>query len=120
MSEPTALIEIGDESETYPDFRYAVIRCSEQDHIIFTSYRESYGEPQDYANRALRDHLDQHKPGRALDIEVSWEPVALCSVCEDGFGDIAHGYDGDLRCKKCETTWDIDGTSGERAEGNET
>lgn len=120
MSEPTALIELGEESETYPGFRSATIRCSERDATIFTSYRDTYGDPQDYANRALRDHLDQHKPGRALDIEVSWEPVAFCSVCEDGFGDIDHGDDASLVCKVCGTTWDIDGKQGERAEGDET
>lgn len=115
MSEPTALIELGEESETYPGFRSATIRCSEGDTTIFTSYRDTYGDPQDYANRALRDHLDQHKPGRALNVEVSWEPSAWCSVCEDEIGDIVQEDDG-LTCRECGTTWDIDGEQGERKE----
>lgn len=115
MSEPTAMIELGEESETHPGFHSAVIRCSEQDHTIFTSWRDTYGDPHDYASRVLRDHLDQHKPGRALDIEVSWEPVAFCSVCEDGIGNVVQEDDG-LTCRQCGTTWDMDGKQGERKE----
>lgn len=118
MSEPTALIELGEESETYPGFRPATIRCSERDTTIFTSYRDTYGDPQDYANRTLRDHLDQHTPGRALNIEVSWELSACCSVCEDEIGDIVQEDDG-LTCRECGTTWDIDGEQGERKENDD-
>ena len=57
-------------------------------------------------------------PGRALDIEVDWEPSACCSVCADGVGDITQEDDG-LRCHGCGTTWDMDGTGGETTDGPE-
>lgn len=64
---------------------------------------------------AFRDHSAQYEPGRAPDIQVDWEPVALCPVCEDGVGDIAQVDEG-LGCKECDTTWDMVGRGGERAE----
>lgn len=68
------------------------------------------------ASDVLADHLAQHAPGRAVDIEVDWEPSALCSVCEDGIGLIKPDDDGGLECEECGTVWDIDGTGGERSE----
>ncbi len=115
MSEPTSLIEIGEEDKDFLGFHPAVIRCSEKDYTVFTSYRSTYGDPQGYADRVLRDHLEQHKPGRAMDIEVSWEPSACCSVCEDSIGNVVQEDDG-LTCRDCGTTWDIDGEQGERME----
>lgn len=68
------------------------------------------------ASDVLADHLAQHAPGRAVDIEVDWEPSALCSVCEDGIGLIKPDDDGGLECEECGTVWDINGTGGERSE----
>lgn len=59
-----------------------------------------------------RDHQEQHRPGRALDIEVDWAPHARCSVCSDGIGTIEQDDDG-LACRECGTTWDLEGTMGE-------
>lgn len=61
------------------------------------------------------DHQEQHRPGRALDIEVDWEPSATCSVCPDG-GDIHQDSSDTLECRQCGTVWDIDGSGGERYE----
>jgi len=62
----------------------------------------------------IAGHLAQHDPGRALDIEVDWQPVADCTVCEDG-GDINATGDG-LECDTCGTTWTFEGTNGEITE----
>ena len=59
----------------------------------------------------ISDHLAQHGPGRALDIEVDWEPSARCSVCADGIGDIEQEDEG-LVCQECGTSWNLDGTGG--------
>lgn len=63
-------------------------------------------------------HLKQHKPGRALDIEVDWEPSACCSVCPDGIGSIRWDNESGegLICIECRTTWDNEGRSGELRE----
>ena len=58
------------------------------------------------------DHQDQHRPGRAPDIEVDWEPSATCSVCPDG-GDIHQDSSDVLEGRGCGTTWYLDGTGGE-------
>src|SRR5699024_2759876 len=86
------------------------IKCAEGCYTAFTQYRESYGDPQEYATRVIRDNLRQHEPGRALDIEVSWKPSAFCNVCADGLGDINWSDIETLECRECETTWNIDGT----------
>lgn len=65
-------------------------------------------------DRLIDNHLNQHAPARALDIDVWWEVSAECSVCEDG-GDIVQEGDG-LTCQKCGACWDIDGTGGIRDE----
>lgn len=67
------------------------------------------------ANEILKEHLEQHAPGRALDIAVDWEPSARCSVCESG-GDIVMNDVETLICNECDTTWTLDGTDGERSE----
>lgn len=61
-----------------------------------------------------RDHSEQFEPGRAPNIAVDWEISALCSVCEDGIGDIVTEDSESLRCKECNTTWSMEGDSGER------
>jgi hypothetical protein len=63
-----------------------------------------------------RNHSRQYDPGRAPDIAVDWEISACCSVCPDGIGDVRMEDSESVRCKECGTTWDIRGTSGERAE----
>lgn len=109
----TAVIELRGEVDDL-GWQPCTIRCSAGCYTAYTAYKKSYGDPQEYATRVIYDHLRQHKPGRALDIEVSWEPSALCNVCEDDIGDIYWPYSGTLECRQCETTWDIDGTGGER------
>jgi len=88
------------------------VTCSACDYKVWTGGRAGY----DWS-RLIDDHLFQHNsPGRALDIEVDWEPSARCSVCPDGIGDIRHS-DQDLECWDCGTTWNLDGTAGYRTEG---
>lgn len=111
----TATIEIRGEADDH-GWAPCTIKCSEGCYTVFTQYRESYGTPEEYATRAIREHLSQHKPGRALDIEVFWEPFACCNVCADGVGDIHWPDTETLECRECETTWHIDGTGGERKE----
>lgn len=85
------------------------VECSACDHVMFTGTWQPRAEAR---QSWIADHIAQHAPGRALDIEVDWEPSALCSVCEDGIGDIDLADDG-LACRECGTTWDIDGENGE-------
>lgn len=68
-----------------------------------------------FADQYLAEHEAQHGPGRALDISVDWEVSALCSVCEDGIGDVQLEDDG-VNCQDCGTYWSIDGTNGHRDE----
>lgn len=63
-------------------------------------------------------HQNQHRPGRALDIEVDGEPSAHCSVCPDGIGDIRTGDDSGIECTECGTWWEHDGTGGPLREDN--
>lgn len=63
----------------------------------------------------MQDHIDQHAPGRAVNLEVQWTLSADCTVCEDG-GDIIDEDDETLRCQRCNTTWAFDGTFGELAD----
>lgn len=105
-----AVIEIGKVFEGHSR-RYAGVKasCSACGYTTYTG-----GDPDRDWSHILDSHLAQHQPGRALDIEVDWTPSALCSVCEDGIGDI-HAEDDGLICRECGTQWDIDGTGGERS-----
>lgn len=87
------------------------VKCGHCDHVVFGG--RAADAPLPSANDVLADHLEQHRPGRALDVTVDWEPSALCSVCEDGIGMIEE-QDGMLVCTECGTTWELDGTNGER------
>ena len=94
----------------------AKIECSACPYVRFT------GAPHHIATRVERwmpDHIAQHAPGRALDIEVVWEPSACCSVCEDGIGDIRQVSSEGLECIECGTTWDMDGRGGETSDDDE-
>lgn len=115
MSEATALIELGKKLDA--DLFAATVRCSACDYRVSTLYRPRYGALDEYAQLYLADHLAQHLPGRALDIEVDWVPRAFCSVCDDGLGNIDQKNDG-LVCRACGTTWGIDGMDGYRKEAS--
>lgn len=67
----------------------------------------------------LRSHTEQFEPGRAPDITVDWTISASCSVCPDGIGDVVTNDSESVICNDCNTTWHIDGTSGELAEQEE-
>lgn len=86
-----------------------VVRCKLCSHVEFTGRRRDVVPT---ADEVLADHLAQHEPGRALDIEVDWEPSANCSVCPDGIGTIKHSDDGGITCTECGTEWDLDGGGG--------
>lgn len=105
----TAKVTLGEttHSEHLGRFVSVKVECSECDYKAWTG-----GSPNRDWTRLIDGHLAQHRPGRAVDIEVDWEPSAWCSVCEDG-GDIHQEGDG-LTCRDCGTTWSIDGTYGER------
>lgn len=92
---------------------YFEARCGQCSYAAFGS--ASNGK-RPTAESVLQDHLDQHKPGRAVDIEVAWELSACCSVCEDGIGSITLSDSESLRCRDCGTVWSLDGTGGERSE----
>lgn len=91
--------------------------CSECGRVIYLALpKREFPTRTDTEHAALelnmlRDHADQHEPGRALDISVDWELVASCSVCEDG-GHVIHTGE-ELMCERCCTTWSVDGTMGE-------
>lgn len=85
------------------------VECNICSHVTFTA-RPNDSIP--LAEVILEDHLSQHEPGRALDIEVDWEPSANCSVCPDGIGTIKHSDDGGITCTECGTEWDLDGKGG--------
>lgn len=84
--------------------------CSACGYMEFTSI---WTEEFDRDRSWIAGHLAQHEPGRALDIEVDWELVAYCSICDDGIGNVKHEGDN-LLCHECGTSWDLDGTGGER------
>lgn len=92
-------------------FTSVVARCSDCEHVAFTGGRAGL----DWSG-ILDGHLRQHEPGRAVDIEVDWEPSACCSVCPDGIGAIKQNDGESLVCDDCGTTWSLDGTCGERVE----
>lgn len=113
-----AKVTIGE--STYNDhighFASVTAECSDCDYKEWTG-----GNPRRDWSHMIDHHLAQHEPGRALDIDVDWEPSASCSVCTHG-GDVQQDGDG-LVCQDCGTTWNIDGTFGYRTEavsGRET
>lgn len=106
------LIERGKEYDN--GYTSVTLKCSDCDWTAWSSMRtDRLGDP---AYGRQDAHTRQHEPGRALDIEVDWTPSGLCPVCPDGIGDIGWGDDDDVRCKDCGTTWNRDGTNGQRAE----
>lgn len=113
MSEPT-ITELGvhgDERE----WMSLKVECGMCSHATFTSRLRKFMSS---ASDILAAHLSQHEPGRALDIEVDWEPRATCSVCESG-GDIVMNDVETLICNECDTTWSLEGTDGERGNDDE-
>lgn len=105
-----AIITIGETGYSEHVGRFVSVKaeCTECDYRTWTG-----GNPDRDWSGIIDDHLAQHRPGRALDIEVDWEPSARCSVCKDGIGDILQEDDG-LTCRECGTYWSIDGTGGYR------
>jgi N-acetyl-anhydromuramyl-L-alanine amidase AmpD len=96
-------------SDTDNDMFSVTARCSACSHIAFTAI------PSPYADRRIsfiQEHIDQHAPGRAIDIDAIWEVSAHCTVCENG-GDITDVDGETLQCQQCNTTWSMDGTFGE-------
>lgn len=113
MSDAHEIVTLGEPREhaESPHLWVAVkIECSECDHVEFTGVPEHEAEAR---TSWIADHIAQHAPGRALDIEVDWEPSACCSVCEGGIGDIRQVSSEGLECIECGTAWDNDGTMGE-------
>ena len=108
---PTENLHLSD-IEVAPDGRVGIIKCKAPDCPYW------YYGPQTIASaeRCFKEHADQYLPGRAPSIQVDWEPVAYCSVCEDGIGDIVVEDGESIRCKDCGTTWDMQGNGGERRE----
>lgn len=100
-------------SHHYTDIISFTASCGMCAYVVFGAMNRQRLRPT--AAEVLADHLKQHEPGRALDIEVDWEPSALCSVCEGG-GDIVMNDVETLICNECDTIWTLDGTNGERSE----
>lgn len=88
-------------------------RCSECRYTSFTGARVDIAAAREYW---IKDHIEQHGPGRAVDIEVDWEISAYCSVCDDGIGDIEVVDSEIVECQECGTSWSMDGTGGELAD----
>ena len=87
-------------------------------------YRVGAGKGMDTEDKwehTIKDHISQHSPGRAPDLEwIRYELSSSpdCTICPDG-GDVciidANGTavpDG-LICYDCGTTWNADGDNGE-------
>ncbi|NWN87021.1 MAG: hypothetical protein HLX51_00540 [Micrococcaceae bacterium] len=82
--------------------------CSACGTAVFTALPSKYA----HVRRGfMQDHIDQHAPGRAIDLDVQWQLYAQCTVCDDG--EIINEDSETLCCKQCDTTWSIDGTYGE-------
>lgn len=109
-----AIVEVQDEWPGFPGTFNAKIQCSECNFTQWSSVRTSKVTAEEYATNSIRHHLETHEPGRAPDIEVEYEIVAYCSVCEDGLGDVEVVDIETLECAECNTVWYIDGTGGER------
>lgn len=81
---------------------------------IFTARSGEYVPSRDSLIESLdgfyASHQDQHRPGHAPDVEISWTLDADCTVCEDGGG--MRVEDGQIVCAQCGTTWCMDGTRG--------
>lgn len=104
-------------TEGYPEaesgFRSVSYKCLAEGcgHTSYTGLPKSGISPDRVP--FLVDHQDQHRPDRALNIEVDWIVSACCSVCEDEIGDVVEDSDG-LVCNECGTYWSRDGTGGYR------
>ena len=110
MSDATEIVHISEvDTRGFVSVR---IECSD---CRFTTYVGARLEVARRRKSWIKDHTDQHKPGRAIDIEVDWEPSARCSVCEDEIGNIVQRDEG-LVCDECGATWDLDGKGGEIAD----
>lgn len=106
---PYAIVTVlsEDNPSTRRPGRSIKVECSECDYVAFTWVPASCKKDETRINR----HLAQHGPGRALDIEVDWQVLAECSVCEYG-GKVEADGEGGLTCEECGTYWDIDGSGG--------
>lgn len=58
------------------------------------------------------DFLENYKRKLVPDLEVDWSPNAMCTVCNDTEG--VSVIDDFLACENCSSTWNLDGTGGER------
>ena len=106
---PTPVITVED---TYANRSLIKAECPECGHSEMTTARTEFNATV-VGERVIRDHLETHAPWHAPDVEVSWEPQASCSTCEDGGNVELEGPDA-IVCSTCGTMWDIDGTCGER------
>lgn len=106
MSDLTATMEVQNSNHGWTALK---VQCNHCSYVTFTARRF---DAMPTANEILEDHLSQHGPGRALDIEVDWEPSANCSVCPDGIGTIKVSDDGGITCTECGTEWGLDGKGG--------
>lgn len=109
MTDPHAII-----TESPPDERgrSLILKCS-FDGCRYTAY--TWAPNRVSGENLINNHLNQHQPDRALDIEVSYHVDADCSVCDDG-GRVDYGDDGDIECAVCGTYWDGEGKGGMRYE----
>lgn len=106
-------------------WQHIEFRCTGCRHVTFTMTREDTADVilQMDANQAHDPR--QHDPDRAPDIEVDFELVADCSICEDGGTIELIDAAESLECSDCKTTWSIDldhsttATDGQRAEPNQ-
>ena len=94
------------------------LRCSAPDCYFFLTSPVAawFDDAQMYAraeNKFRVLHAAQYDPDREPDIEVSYELVADCSICEDG-GEVETTSTDTIECAKCGTVWDADGENGER------
>lgn len=108
-----------EEDEPHPEDGWRAVRleclaegCS---HWNYTGLPKDVPTANLLATRSAHDHQEQHRPGRAFDIEVDWIVSACCSVCEDEIGKVEDDGEG-LVCRECGTTWDRDGSDGYRAD----